>query len=258
MKSTKEKSNTQNQNYKIYYKTKQIAKILEEDNNSRLILFPSANGAKDEWLKLGGNSALFYKYLIAPRLNKKSPTVRPDTDLEHRFKDGVISIHWKNLFLENLAKIGLTSIAEENGLLIIKLGHKFSLAEIKKLKSREKEMESEVAQLLKPKNTAPELYHHLLALAKALPPKVAKLKEPYRSDFGSQINRAISELFITYLDFVNHNLPQETAKDALLNSTNRINALLIILNENKLLDHSTISSTGRIITELRTNIEKVM
>lgn len=107
MNTIKESSNTPNQNYKHYYKTKRFAKILEEDNTSKLILFPSANGQKDEWLKLGGNSALFYKYLIAPRLNKKPPTIRPDTDLQHRFKDGIISIHWKNQFIENLTKIGL-------------------------------------------------------------------------------------------------------------------------------------------------------
>ncbi|MBR2998462.1 hypothetical protein IKF34_01640 [Candidatus Saccharibacteria bacterium] len=95
--------------YKQYFKTKQIAKIMEEDNNSKLIIFPSVEtkGEKDEWLKIGGNSALFYKYLIAPRLGKKPPTIRPDTDLKHRFKDGIISVHWKNTFLNNLSKIGL-------------------------------------------------------------------------------------------------------------------------------------------------------
>ena len=89
------KKNNLSNAYKIYFEQKQLALILEKSNDSKLILFPSVStrGAKDEWLKLGGNSALFYKYLIAPRLGKKSPTIRPDTDTNHRFKNGIISIH---------------------------------------------------------------------------------------------------------------------------------------------------------------------
>ena len=257
MHAAKQEQN-QSQIYKLYFKTKQLAKLLEEDNNSKLILFPSASGEKDEWLKMGGSSALFYKYLIAPRLNKKSPTIRPDTDLSHRFKDGIISIHWKNLFLKNLTKIGLPPPHEENGLLIVELNHKFTQAEIKKLKSREKEKHAEINQILKPKNSIPELYHILLVLAKSLPPKVAKLKEPYRNDFGSQINHTVCELFITYTDYVDKNITSLSAKSSFHRSVNKLNALLIILNENKLLDYSTIGRVGRTLLDLRETIERTI
>ena len=66
--------NTNNQIYQKYYETKRIAMVMEENNNSKIIAIPSlTKGAKDEWLKLGGNSAYFYKYLIAPRLHKNPP-----------------------------------------------------------------------------------------------------------------------------------------------------------------------------------------
>lgn len=79
--------------HREYYNGKMIALSLEEKNNSRLILYPSLSGTKDEWYKMGGQSALFYKYIVGPRLKKK-PVIRKDNDLRHRFKHGIVSVHW--------------------------------------------------------------------------------------------------------------------------------------------------------------------
>lgn len=140
----------------------------------------------------------------------------------------------------------------------MELNHKFTQAEIKKLKSREKEKHAEINQILKPKNSIPELYHILLVLAKSLPPKVAKLKEPYRNNFGSQINHTVCELFITYTDYVDKNITSLSAKSSFHRSVNKLNALLIILNENKLLDYSTIGRVGRTLLDLRETIERTI
>ena len=45
-----------------YEKVKGKVKELEEKNFSRLVLFSSGS----EWFKMGGNSLLIYKYVIAP------------------------------------------------------------------------------------------------------------------------------------------------------------------------------------------------
>ena len=110
--------------YAKYFKIKQIALSLEKINNSHLIVFPSVEtkGQKDEWWKASGNSAFIYKYYIRPQMHKTPPVIHPDTDLKHRFRDGYVSIHWKNNLLENMAKIGHKP-REEYGLLIFDLNH---------------------------------------------------------------------------------------------------------------------------------------
>ena len=37
-----------------YYRAKREAQLLEETNNSKLVLFPSLSGEKLEWYKMGG------------------------------------------------------------------------------------------------------------------------------------------------------------------------------------------------------------
>ncbi len=44
-----------------YYRAKREVQLLEETNNSRLVLFPSLSGEKQEWYKMGGVSALRLK-----------------------------------------------------------------------------------------------------------------------------------------------------------------------------------------------------
>ena len=125
------------QTYQEYYERKRIAMVMEGNNNSKIIAIPSLNkNAKDEWLKLGGNSAYFYKYFVAPRLNKKPPTIHQDTDLNHRFKSSIIAVHWKDAFIKNMKSLKLEPI-EESGLLIFQLNHKYTKAEIKKLHAKE-------------------------------------------------------------------------------------------------------------------------
>ena len=92
--------------YREYYNGKVIALALEDKNNSRLILYPSLSGTKDEWYKMGGNSALFYKYIVGPRLKKK-PVIRKDNDLRHRFKHGIVAIHWGDKFMKDVALLGI-------------------------------------------------------------------------------------------------------------------------------------------------------
>lgn len=259
--------NQPNQAYQAYYERKRIAMIMEENNNSKLIVIPSVakKGAPNEWLKIGGNSAYFYKYLIAPRLHKKTPTLHPDTDLNYRFKSGVIAIHWRDSFVKNLASLKLTPV-EESGLLIFNLNHTFSSTEIKKLYAKENEAREKTNQILKPTHSIPELYNHLLTLAEILPNKIRKMNEFYRNYYGEPLNNSLIKLFELYIEIVSanpssnnlssNNPPQSTIKNQLIIALNKINAILIILNENHALDYSTEQRLGILLLDIKNSISR--
>ncbi|MBR2998463.1 hypothetical protein IKF34_01645 [Candidatus Saccharibacteria bacterium] len=144
-------------------------------------------------------------------------------------------------------------------MLVVELGHAYSQSEIKKLKTREKADTEKINQILKPAHTHPDLYHKLLTLSKILPAKVAKLREPYRSDFGTRLNQALAELFETYFNIISQSQDQsqdQSQSQYLLQNLDKLTANLIILNENKLLDISTISRLGKLILELKETIKR--
>ena len=101
------------QRQKEYYNGKIIALSLEEKNNSKLILFPSLAGADDEWYKMGGVSALIYKYRIGPRMGRKVKILR-DNGKRERFTHGVVSIHWLQVFAENMKGLGYLGYREKS------------------------------------------------------------------------------------------------------------------------------------------------
>lgn len=244
-----------NQPYQEYYERKRIAMIMEETNNSRIIVIPSLSnkGAPNEWLKIGGNSAYFYKYLIVPRLGKKPPTIHPDTDLNHRFKSGIIAVHWRDAFIKNMATLGYEPHQESN-LLIFDLKHNFTPTEIKKLRAKETENRARTNQILKPTNAIPELFHQLIILAQTLPSKIRKMNTYYRQVYEQPLTDCLIKLFEIYIQLVDHHIDKVTAKQSLIQNIDRMNAIFIILNENKALDYSTTQRLGTLLIEIKTSI----
>ena len=242
--------------YKDYYERKRIAIVMEENNNSKIIAIPSLNkGNPDEWLKLGNNSAYFYKYLITPRLGKKPPTIRPDTDLNYRFKSGIIAIHWRNTFVKQMESLNLIP-REESNLLIFNLPHIFTTAEIKRLHEKECERNPKPNQILKPSITYPDLYHLLLTLAKILPEKLRKLNKSHSQYYDPELRHLLAQLFKTYLHMANGHLSQPAAKIQFLTALDDFSAIMIILSEDNAFDHSSEYRLSTLILDIRNSVER--
>ncbi len=64
---------------KEYYDAKCFVLSKEETNNQYIYLFASLGNKDDGWYKIGGNSLLFYKTLLAPRLSRIA-TLREDNE----------------------------------------------------------------------------------------------------------------------------------------------------------------------------------
>lgn len=243
--------------YRSYFTTKQIAKTLEITNNSRIIAFPSvpSKNGKIEWYKIGGNSAYFYKYIIAPRLNKKPPTIHPDTDLNHRFKDGVIAINNHQAFIDNLTKLGYKSHLESS-LIIFDLNHIFSVNEIKSLKDREHEDKAKLNQLFRPQNSKPEVYRLIIELSRTIPTKAKNLKRGFHDDFAPGLNHAVINLCKSYHRYANGRMETSEAKELLLGFLDDLTAILSILSENDCLSITDQIRLGKLINDLKNNINR--
>lgn len=243
--------------YQIYERQKQLAMLLEKTNNSRLIAFPSIpnKAGEYEWYKLGGNSAYYYKYIIAPRLGKKSPTIHLDSDLNYRFKDGVVLIHWKSTLTDALAKLHY-KLKEESNLLIFDLNHTFTIEEIKKLKQLEKTNQEKLSTLFRPKHADPSIYSIIIELSRIIPTKSQKIKPLFQTFYAPSLNQDLLALRRIYQSYANGRMEKQLAIQKFYTCLDNLNATLAILTDNNCLDLTSQSRLSRLLADLELKLDR--
>ena len=241
--------------YRDYYNGKVLTIALEDNNKSRIIAFPSVGERGKEWYKLGGNSALFYKYYIAPRL-KRNPTFRNDSDLRHRFKYGIITVHWGEHLINALRELKYEVKVIDYDIIVCELGREFTEREIDEMRKREKADQEKVKRMITPKYNYPDIYGHLCALARELPPKVKKMDAAYRETIGNDTLRILMKLFRDYFKITNGRMPMEGSAQILLAHVDELAAMLAIIDENKLLDMAMRIRMGTTLVDLKNSIHR--
>ena len=240
---------------KEYYNAKAVALKLEEKNNSKLYVFPSLGGEEGEWYKMGGHSALFYKYLVGPRMGRK-PKIRKDGDLRLRFKNGLAAVHWGNDFIEAVRKVGYDVKTIEYGIIVVNVGKKFTVREIKDMIAQEKEDREKLAMIIMPKENMPHLYAKIRELARLLVPKVKKMHAAYRETFGNDLLVATADLFKMYFRVANGQMSKPEGGARMLEKVDDLTALVALSDEIELFDVVTRTRFGEYLVDIRAAIEK--
>lgn len=250
-----ERDKIEKDKHREYYNGKVIALSLEEKNRSRLILYPSLAGIEDEWYKMGGQSALFYKYIVGPRLKKK-PVIRKDNDLKHRFKRGIVSVHWGEKFMKDVNTIGLKAKKIDYGLIVVEMEKEYTANEILEMYKREQADAEKVKKIIMPKKNFPDIYGLIRQLAQILPPKIKKMDGVYREAFGMGMLKDVASLTKIYFKMANGRMPEELAREEMFLEIDNITAVLAIADENQLFDLITRTKIGETLVDLKAMIKK--
>lgn len=252
-----EKDKTLTPAYREYYKRKVAALGLEKTNNSSIIIFESMNkNQSSAWYKMVGNSTLFYKYYIGPRL-RKSPTIRRDADLSHRAKSGVIALNSKEKFIERMDGLGYKKYQEsELGLLIFDLGKKFTTAELNEFKKQSRAAADKFNSIITPKENFPDIYARITELIKLTLPKLSHFNPAYRELIGCTMADNITALAATYLRFANGVIQASEAKTKFSYIVMGLRAQLLVISENRILNYDDLARIGGVIADLESVIEK--
>ena len=243
--------------YEEYFKLKQIAMSLEKVNNSRFIAFPSVatKGKKDEWWKAGGNSAYIYKYYIRPQMHKTPPVIHPDTDLRHRFKDGYVSLHFKDTLINNMKKLGYKA-REESGILIFELDRTFTMSELKSYRKAEQKDRDALNQVFKPSQAHPDMYGIIIELARVIPVKASNMKVSFRPYFAPELNKSVATLIKTYHRYANGHISKNDAYKIISTTVDDLDAILMLLSENDCLGATSQLRIGRLLADFKTNLKR--
>lgn len=242
--------------YKIYYDGKMVAQKLEEDNYSRVIFFPSVTSTyfDPEWYKIGGNSALFYKYYLGPRMGKK-PRIMDDTDLRMRFRNGVVMINMQDKYIRDLEGSGCPIEKGEFGLIFVTLDKTFTKKEVEEMIELERIQRNKIQRMIVPKENLPDVYAPIRNLARTLPSKIKKMDGAYRDTFGRTALEAVCEMYRIYFRMGNGRMEKREGLLRLFEELDNVTAMLAVADENRIFNLSTRIRIGENLVDLKSALQ---
>lgn len=204
---------------------------------------------------MGGQSALFYKYIVGPRLKKK-PVIRKDNDLRHKFKYGVVAVHWGDKFMKDIATIGLSVKRIDYGIIIAEMERSYTTKEIEEMRNLEKTEQDKLKKMIMPEKNYPDLYGLIRQLTRILPPKIKKMDVTYREVIGNRMLGILIELVEIYFQMANGRMPVNTAQEEMLRQIDNMTALIAIIDENQLMDLIMRTRMGETLVDIRLTIKR--
>ena len=137
-------------------------KAQEKENFGYIILFKS----KGTWWKMGGSSALFFcNFVNRDEGENKSP--RTDRDSFSKFHEGVVSAPDEGYVERKLGKYGVKKLKrQEKGIRYFKLPKKYTVDEVKLLRSAKGYRDAMMREALFPKAQFPVLQKNLEEIMK--------------------------------------------------------------------------------------------
>ncbi|MBR1795994.1 hypothetical protein IJ765_01895 [Candidatus Saccharibacteria bacterium] len=181
--------------------TKGIAKQMEKNNFTKIILFDSGC----PWYKIAFNSLLIYEYRIMPHLKEVRFAMRPDSDSYYKSDEGVVGVGDLIAFADIMRKVGakipesLEACFDGNKIVKPKLDseerERFYVFELEEMtrakfetyfKARRRKAE-DLNELVLPAYIPRELYPDAHGLAQEVAKMVSRFPREVREIYGRQV-----------------------------------------------------------------------
>lgn len=242
---------------KSYYDGKCYVKEMEKENRRYIYVYPSLGKVEDEWYKVGGKSLLFYKTILAPRLEREAK-LRDDSDKVYRFNGGIVSIKWGNRLKMEVRELGHKAERIQYGIIVIDLGKEYTDTEIHKMKAVVKDERSKTKKMIKPKENYPSIIMAINDLAKVLPSKIKKLDKDYKRILGDELLEPMTEILKIYFRLANGRMEKRDAKLEMLERTDDLAAMIYLMDEAQMLNVTARTTMGENVVKIRNAIEETL
>lgn len=176
----------------------------EQTNNHHLLLFDSTNG----FVKMAGNSVLFYTLTIANRLRRRYK-VQTDTDDYSKSTEGIVAIKSLERLAEQLMMLEIepdTERADENltELHFYKLSKVYTKAQVEQLHDRSKQEIARITEIIIPESPLPLLYRDILELNQLVYHSTKGIAERFaRETLAQPMMVQADEILQCYLNYAN-------------------------------------------------------
>ena len=237
-----------------YERLKQKIIELEAENYSKLVLFSSGG----EWFKMGGNSLLIYKYVIAPMLNLK-PTIQPDTDyMKTQFVGGLISFRGPEAIRKKLERAKVLKEERKGGATIVfELNFSVTEEQLKEFSDEARYEQERALTILKPPVVlVPVIYDKLRHVQKRVFETVRKMSI-FERDYNGLLIAEYSRKMVKYYMMINNRMMDEVEGwEKILEANNLLMIEIAFAAELKIWRQDIAISVGAELIEIKRDAEK--
>jgi len=181
-----------------YKELKRRAFRFEQQNNDSIVVFPAKGDGT--WYRMGGTSALIYLERVVRPLHL-SATMRDDTDYNYVFELGMVTIRDVQLLERRIerAKV-LDRVMRGGGTVRFKLNFSLTKVQIQELENQEILRRNNLAKIIEPTFSNPELYVEIAHITKRVTEMASKRQDHFaQSVYGRGIVKAAEAWFREYL-----------------------------------------------------------
>ena len=204
----------------------------EKDNDSMVMLFR----ADDGWWKICGRSVLYYKKLIAARLEKEIK-VWSDRDFGNTSKEGIINIRDLDKFVQEVESLGLKMHPGGNDdFVAVELGSKVSKEDLELMESEERAKWEMAERMLMPVVIWPKLRKELVELTRLCYEITRKFDAVGRIIYGSKVMDLINGSMVVFSQAARGQKDEVEALLEIRENLGRLDGLMVLINELRLLD----------------------
>lgn len=231
-------------------KAKEFAYDFEQTNNRSLVVFYSGEG----WWKMGGNSALFYAHLVAPRLSIKA-SLKPDRDFYFKFIDGIVSIKDFSGLKRNLKTMKILPKEETELWTIFDLGFKVSKAELDNIHNIREDRINQVNQIVQAKKLYPSIAALGRKIAKALYTKANHATPVDREIIMNRLTQIAFENVVQIYLISTETLPPVETLQTVVKRNEKLKAYLMLMMEITAFEPEDILALEADLVDMNTQIK---
>lgn len=205
---------------------------LEKKNDSHLYVFRSTEG----WWKIGGRSALFFKYRVCPKIGLKYE-LRNDRDFYYSFREGIISIKSPESLEEKLKSLKIYKKGVEKGYIVFDLPFgPISDEQVKEMRNLEKDTLREINTIVNPAEVLIKTLPQARLVQKSLFELCRKLDEPTRELIGRDIVHLSNNMMDRILCVCKGSIPKRSLPATVKGANVQISTRIMLLMDEKRVD----------------------
>lgn len=196
--------------YEYRERKKKVAEM-EQENNRYIYIFRTDN---EKWWKIGWNSLLFYRYVVAKRI-KREAHVNPDQDYGIKSPTGIISLRDETIgtLIESMKELKYKYLEKKSRehLVVMDLTYDVPEEDIKRYKNAEEAKLEYMNRLVPVVMSMPELESGLVEITKQMHTIFNRMPVQDRETYGNNMMELTLSSMRTYYYMTHDNLTPERA-----------------------------------------------
>ena len=240
--------------YEYHERKKKVAE-LEKDNHRYIYIFRTDD---EKWWKVGWNSLLFYRYIVAKRVGREAH-VNPDHDYGVKSPTGIVSLRDESLesLIDKMKELNykLRVKMSNKDLAVMDLDYEVSDEDIKRYRKAEDAKVEYLNKLVPTVMTMPEIESELAEVGRQMHAVLNRMTVIDRKLFGNDMMNLVMYSLRYYYYMTHDEMPPEEALEKIKRNMLKLRAYMHSAMRIDLISKDAAMKIGTNIVELERKLK---